>query len=198
MMLEYLKNIDQSVFFFLNGSNNPFLDSMMFQATNTLVWLPLYVFFIFLVIRQYKWQAIPVVVFAAVMILISDQLCNLAKEYFHRFRPSNDPSLPPVHIVYGYRGGAYGFYSSHASNTFAVAMFLIIIAGSQWRFLPFIFISWALLVSYTRIYLGVHFPGDILTGAVMGMIIGYLFGKLCMRAVLVISERIRKKKMGAG
>ena len=120
-----------------------------------------------------------VLVLAAVMILVSDQLANLAKDTFQRLRPSHEPGLM-VHLVNAYKGGLYGFYSSHASNTFSIAIFLIVITQKRFKWLWIIAITWALFMSYTRIYLGVHFPGDILAGILMGSLIGYLFGKMAV------------------
>jgi undecaprenyl-diphosphatase len=110
------------------------------------------------------------------MILVSDQVANLAKITFERLRPSNEPGLP-VHIVNAYKGGLYGFYSSHASNTFSIAVFLVVLLVKRFRWIGWITLPWALLMSYTRIYLGVHFPGDILAGIAMGCLIGYFFGR---------------------
>ena len=148
----------------------------MFQVTKSLLWLPLYFLFLYLVIRQHGWNTIWVVLFAAIMILVSDQLANLFKETFLRLRPSHEPGLM-VHLVNAYKGGTYGFYSSHASNTFAIAVFLMVLIGRRYRWIGIVALPWALLMSYTRIYLGVHFPGDILAGIVMGGAIGYLSGR---------------------
>lgn len=187
-MLQFLIHIDQHLFFFLNGMNNPFFDTIMYRLTGLLVWIPVYLFFLYLVIREYKWQTLVVIAFAACLILVSDQLCNIVKETVHRFRPSNDPALTAVHIVNGYRGGVYGFYSSHASNTFAVAVFLIILIRQRFRFMIIPLLAWACLMSYTRIYLGVHFPGDTICGGIAGAIIGFCLGKLCQRTILLLSK----------
>jgi undecaprenyl-diphosphatase len=153
-----------------------------------MVWIPLYLVFLYMVIRQYRWKTILVLVVAAIMILVSDQLANLSKDTFQRLRPSHEPGLM-VHLVNAYKGGEYGFYSSHASNTFSIAVFLIVTTYRRFKWIWLIAIPWALLMSYTRIYLGVHFPGDILAGALIGSLIGYFFGRL---AVYFLS--IRKKK----
>ena len=129
-----------------------------------------------------------IVVLAALMILVSDQLSNLAKDTFQRLRPSNEPGLM-VHLVNAYKGGDYGFYSGHATNNFSIAVFLIVLAGKRFKWIWMIALSYALIISYTRIYLGVHFPGDIIGGAIMGSLIGYLSGRL---GVYLLS--LRKKK----
>jgi len=185
-MLHFLIQIDRQLFFFLNGMHNPFFDTVMYQVTGSLLWLPLYLFFLYLVIREFKWQTLIVIAFAAGLILVSDQLCNVVKETVHRFRPSNDPELMAVHIVNGYRGGAYGFYSAHASNTFAIAIFLIVLIGKRFRYMIIPLLVWACIMSYTRIYLGVHYPGDTLCGAIAGGIIGFGLGKLCLRTIHVL------------
>jgi undecaprenyl-diphosphatase len=149
----------------------------MYQATKVVVWIPLYLFFLYLLIRQYKWRTLMVLVLAALMILVSDQLSNLAKDTFQRLRPSHEPGLM-VHLVNAYKGGEYGFYSGHATNNFSIAVFLIVLTGKRFKWFWMIALSYALIISYTRIYLGVHFPGDIIAGAVMGSLIGYFFGRL--------------------
>ena len=182
-MLDYLNHIDHSLFLFLNGIHSPFFDRLMFQATRSMLWLPLYLIFLYLVFRQYRWKTLIVLLIVAIMILVSDQLANLCKASFQRLRPSNEPGLP-VHIVNAYKGGLYGFYSSHASNTFSVAVFLIVFLGKRYKWLWIVALPWALLMSYTRIYLGVHFPGDILAGIFMGCIFGYLFGKAALKILM--------------
>ena len=188
-MIQLLDHIDRTFFLFLNGFHNPFFDRVMFDGTKALIWLPLYLLFLFLVIRKYKWNTFLIILFAALMILVSDQLSNLVKESVHRVRPSLQPGLV-VHIIEAYKGGTYGFYSAHASNSFSVAIFLILLLGRQW-YIVFPAIIWSLFVSYTRIYLGVHYPGDILAGWIAGAILGYLFGRTA-REILRLLEKKKK------
>jgi undecaprenyl-diphosphatase len=176
-VLEHLNHIDHSVFLFLNGIHSPFFDFVMFQATKSMVWIPLYLVFLYMVIRQYRWKTLLVLVIAAIMILVSDQLANFSKDAFQRLRPSHEPGLM-VHLVNAYKGGEYGFYSSHATNTCSIAVFLVIILRKRFRWIWLIAMPWTLLMSYTRIYLGVHFPGDILAGILMGSLFGFSFGRL--------------------
>ncbi|MCX6304796.1 MAG: phosphatase PAP2 family protein [Bacteroidetes bacterium] len=178
-MLETLKSIDQGLFLFLNGLHTPFFDAIMFWGTNSLTWLPLYVLMLYLVIRRYKWQAIWIVLFAILMIIVSDQLSNFFKDFIERPRPTYEPGLKGVHTVNGYLGGQHGFYSAHASTNLAIAVYLIILLERPFRFFPMLMLIWAIFISYTRIYLGVHYPGDILAGWIAGGLIGWGFGQLC-------------------
>ena len=186
-MIEFLNHIDSTLFLFLNGFHNLFFDKVMFGATKSLVWLPLYLFFLFFMIRKYKWNTLIILVFAALMILASDQLSDLVKDMVQRLRPSNQPGLM-VHIVEAYKGGTFGFYSAHATNTSCVVMFLIILLGREYPYVYIPAILWSLLISYTRIYLGVHYPGDIFAGWIAGSLIGYLFAKTALK-VIVMMER---------
>jgi undecaprenyl-diphosphatase len=187
-LIEFLDHIDRTFFLLLNGFHNPFFDQVMYVATKSLMWLPLYLFFFFFMIRKYKWNTLVIIVFAALMIFASDQLSNLVKETVHRLRPSNQPGLM-VHIVEAYKGGTYGFYSAHASNTFSVVVFLVILLGRKYPYVYIPAIFWSLFVSYTRIYLGVHYPGDILAGWIAGGLVGLLFGKVARLTVNRINQR---------
>ena len=180
--MEKVNEIDHALFLFLNGKHNPFFDSLMTQATKSILWIPLYLFFLYLLIRQYRWKTILILIIAAIMILVSDQLANLFKDSFQRLRPSHEPGLT-VHLVNAYKGGQYAFYSSHASNTFSIAIFLILLLrqNRKWFFVPALL--WAFIMSYSRIYLGVHFPGDILAGILMGSLIGCCFGLISLKYI---------------
>jgi undecaprenyl-diphosphatase len=123
------------------------------------------------------------------MIMISDQLSNLFKEWVSRPRPSHEPLLSGVHHVNGYKGGAFGFYSAHASSNMAIAVFLIVVMGRPFRYFAAMMLFYALFMSYTRIYLGVHYPGDILAGWLMGGALGFIFGKLVMTGLAKFSVK---------
>ncbi len=178
-MLETFKSIDLSLFYFLNGLHCPFMDSVMYWGTNTNTWIPLFMLLLYLTIRKYRWQAVWAVLFAALMIIASDQLSNLFKEWVARPRPTHEPVLTGIHTVNGYLGGQLGFYSAHASNNLAITVFMIIILGKPFRLFPAMMIAWAFFMAYTRIYLGVHYPADILGGWIAGGLIGWSFGQLC-------------------
>ncbi len=171
-MLEILKNIDTQLFIFLNGINSPFWDQVMWWFSGKFFWLPMYLIMIAYIIFKQRWKAIITLLFIALVVTLADQISVHAfKEVFQRLRPCHNPELQDiVHLVNNKCGGLYGFVSSHAANTFAVAFFLKKLVEQKY-FSVFI-ILWAVVVSYSRIYLGVHYPFDVIGGAILGSIIG--------------------------
>jgi len=143
-----------------------------------MIWIPLYLLLLFVVIRDYRWNALLIIFFAALMIIVSDQLSNLVKEWIARPRPTHETGLQGVHTVYGYTGGTYGFYSAHASNTMAIAIFLIFLLKNKNKAISVLLFLWAIFMGYTRIYLGVHYPGDVISGFIAGSLIGYVTYRL--------------------
>ena len=169
MMIEWLIYIDKQLFLALNELNAPWLDPIMVFISGKLEWVPLYGFLLYLLIKQYRWQSLYFLIGIAITILLSDQLTSgFMKPFFARPRPSHDLEISQlVHIVNDYRGGKYGFASSHAANTFAVATYFFLLLRKHFPAIIWIF-AWCTLVSYSRIYLGVHYPGDIIVGAMIG------------------------------
>lgn len=169
-MLETLIELDKELLLFLNSFHTPWLDPIMFWITKTLFWLPLYLFLLFLVIKNFKKDAWIVLIGIAITILLADQITSgFMKPFFARLRPSREPSLQGlVHLVNGYTGGKYGFASSHAANTFATALFFWLLFKDRYRWVWILFV-WAVVMTYTRIYLGAHYPGDILVGLLIGL-----------------------------
>ena len=173
-MIDWLNTIDTQAFLALNGLHAPYFDAFMKLFTGKWIWVPMYAAVLFAVVRNYRWrQTLAVLVCVALAITIADQVCaTLIRPEVCRLRPSNpeNPLSEMVHIVGGYRGGSYGFPSCHAANSFALASFLTLLFANR-KLSLFIF-AWAVLNSYSRVYLGVHYPGDLLVGAIIGTAAG--------------------------
>jgi undecaprenyl-diphosphatase len=174
-MMERLLELDRECLIRLNSFHSSWMDTVMMWVTRTDAWIPLYLFLIYLVIRSYRKDSWILLLGAAITILIADQVTSqLMKPYFARLRPSQDPALIGIiHLVDGYKGGLYGFASSHAANTFGAAFFCWTILRSRYKWMWLLFI-WASLMTYSRIYLGVHYPGDILVGMLVGIFASFL------------------------
>jgi undecaprenyl-diphosphatase len=178
-LLETIQNIDQELFLFFNGIHNSFFDFVMYWVSNKFIWIPMYAWFIYLIIKKYKWQTILILILVALMITISDQVTVFFKNYFERPRPCHDEYIGHlVHTVKNACGGPYGFMSGHAASSFSLAVFLIPLIGTRLRYFKLFLIFWATTVAYSRVYLGVHYPGDIFCGALLGILLGYIFSRL--------------------
>ena len=178
-MIEFLNQIDSSLFLFLNSLHIGWLDPIMIFISGKFTWIPFYLVLLFLIIRQYRWQSLVILLFITVLISLSDQLSVRAfKLVFERPRPCHEPDLQPlIHLAKGSCGGAFGFVSSHAANSFALAGFIWFLLKPAFPKIGFVLFPWAAIVAYSRIYLGVHYPGDILVGAALGMIIAWVVWK---------------------
>jgi undecaprenyl-diphosphatase len=178
-MIEFLLTLDRNLLVKLNSWHAPWLDPVMFTLTNGLNWLPLFLLVIGVMVYKIRWQTLIILLFAGLVIFLADRIsAGLLKPWFARLRPSHEPGLENfLHFVNGYKGGLYGFVSSHAANAFGIATFLWLILRKQITWIWIMF-PWAIIFSYTRIYLGVHYPFDILGGGVLGALIGLLVYKL--------------------
>jgi undecaprenyl-diphosphatase len=184
-MLELLIETDQQLFLALNGMHGVVSDFFWFQFSKHLVWLPLYVWLIYLMWNEYKVQIWKAILTISLLILVSDQTCNLAKNGFQRLRPCHDPVLgPKTHLVNNHCGGTYGFFSGHAANSFALFAFITSLFRKRHRRIEKVMLLYALFVSLSRVFLGVHYPLDILTGALCGSLYGILFGQLFLQYLL--------------
>ena len=174
-MLETLKDLDNTLFLALNGSDSVYWDSVMWLITKTTTWIPLLLVLIYVLMKSNDMRRLILILVAiAVTVALADRISSgVIKPLVMRFRPTHDPTfLNTIDTVRGYTGGRFGFVSSHAANTFSLFVFLSLLLRS--RLMTVCLFFWALLSSYSRIYLGVHFPGDILCGALLGSAIGVL------------------------
>ncbi len=171
-MIEYLNKIDIQLFLFLNGMHNDFLDFVMYWLSNKFIWIPLYLFLLYLIFKNNKKFFIVIFSFIILLIFLSDfGSVHLFKELVQRPRPCHALGNL-VHTLDGHCGGSYGFVSSHAANTFAIAAYVSLILRPYYNIFKYILFLWAFAVSYSRIYLGVHYPGDVLCGGIYGIIVG--------------------------
>jgi undecaprenyl-diphosphatase len=169
-MIEALNRVDQQWLLCLNGHHTAFFDHMMFFISGKVEWIPLYAVILGFIIWKYRWKAVWIVLAMVILITLSDQLANLLKSGVQRPRPCKDPEIGHlVQRVNNYCGGAFGFVSGHAANTFAMATFVSLLIRKRWVTTGLII--WAALVSYSRIYLGVHYPGDVIGGALLGILL---------------------------
>jgi undecaprenyl-diphosphatase len=167
-----LETLDQNLLLFLNSINSPFWDQVMYIISGRATWVPLYLAILVVLAFRYKRKFFVIILMIIIAITLSDQISVLFKNGFHRLRPCHEPSLEGlIHLVNGRCGGSYGFVSSHASNAFTVAVLSLLLIRKRWFTYGMIF--WALLVGYSRIYLGVHYPGDVICGSILGVLIGW-------------------------
>lgn len=178
-MVEKILIYERDAFFALNGSDCAFLDRFMWLFTGKVVWLPLAVFILLVLIYKKNWRESIFILLAIVLVVtLCDQFAShLCKPYFTRFRPTHHPDfMNEVKTVFGYRGGKYGFISSHAANAFGFATLMTFIFRD--RLFAITIFLWAVLTAYTRVYLGVHFISDIVPGAISGIFFGYIVYRL--------------------
>ena len=170
--MDFFIQIDTELFIFLNKFHSSFFDEIMWWLSYKYTSLPLYLFILFFLFKKFKWKGFIPMLAIIIGITIADQVSvHLFKEVFQRLRPCHNPELADlVHIVKNKCGGQYGFVSSHATNVFVIASYVSLIFKNKYSTILILF--WASLISYSRIYLGVHFPADVLVGAMLGAFIG--------------------------
>lgn len=182
-MLEELIKLDKTLFLCLNNLGTPTWDFFWLTVTNKLSSIPLYVVLLFLSYRQLGLKkTFFLLVTVGIMIGVTDQLANFFKYGVQRLRPCHDSEVNTfLRLVKSYCGGKYGYFSAHAANSFAVATFFTNLLTS--KYIGTFLLFWAAMVAYSRVYIGVHFPLDIITGTGIGLFLGWLFTKLYIFAL---------------
>lgn len=187
-MMEQLLSADQALFLWLNSFHNEFWDTIMIFFTGRSTWLPLYFFTIGFLFWKYGWKEGGLIV---IMTLIAVGLSNtltseIMKPYFERLRPCKEDSLNGLIHLPHTCGGLYGFASSHASNSFAFASMMFFVLGKELKLPAIILMLWAVVVSYSRIYVGVHYPLDIVVGGLLGFAIAWVVNRQLLQRFLKI------------
>lgn len=181
-MLERLKQLDQEWFIAINGYHSAFWDPVMVAFSDRKFWLPFYALLVVYFVYRYRKQSILMFLVVALSLVAADGIsARFIKPYFARLRPCHDATLSEtINIVAGC-GGRFGFLSSHAANTFAIAALFAFMLPRRYRYFKIFLFIWAAAISYSRIYLGVHFPGDVAGGALLGILLGWLFALVFKR-----------------
>lgn len=174
---------DKQAMIFLNNLGSSTFDPFWILVSEKWFWIPLYVIFLYFLYKNFNKKSLfYILLFVALGITASDQITNIFKFGFERLRPCHDPSLEGL-LREVKCGGKFGFYSAHSSNSFFVATYLTILLGKKIKQLPYFLFVWAAIVAYSRVYLGMHFPGDIIIGAIMGILLALFFGTLAKKVI---------------
>ena len=186
-------NLDSDILLWINGHHAAWLDEVMWTASQAKTWLWLYIALVILLIKRYRsWKPVLLAVAAiGVAVGLSDWICSgVLKEAVGRLRPTHEPGIDPVHLVKGYTGGLYGFCSSHAANTMSVALLFSLIYQDSRATVGLM--TWVALNCYSRMYLGVHYPTDIVCGLVIGALWAWVLWQALSRSHLLACAAVRQ------
>jgi len=180
-MIDWLDQIDKHLFLFFNSMHSPVSDRIWLWITNIPSWIPLYILFFVTIIKVFKKDSIYVIAGLLLVVLISDQFTSsFMKPFFSRLRPCYDAEIGHLVHIADKCGGQFGFASGHAANSFGIAMYIWLFFKHYWKWTWLVFI-WALAVAFSRIMVGVHFPGDIIIGGLLGIFFGWLLAQITNR-----------------
>jgi undecaprenyl-diphosphatase len=179
-MFDKLELLDRELFLAINGFHAPIFDSLMYYVSQIWVFAPVFVYWLYMVFNRYGIKKLLILLgFLSLLVVLTDQTSNITKHAIKRYRPTHNLEIQSqVHIVNDYKGGMYGFFSGHSTNTFGVAMLLFLIFSKESMVFRAFFFAWAGITAYSRIYLGVHYPSDIFVGFIVGLFWGYVVYRL--------------------
>lgn len=184
-MFEILINIDKKLFLFFNSFHNEWMDTLMYWISYKYTWIPLYILVIIYIFKHHKNKFLFYISCILITFALTDQCSNILKNSTKRLRPSHNPEFEQViHLNHNYKGGKYGFVSSHAANTAGLTTILIFLGIFKKNIYKHFFIFWTLLVSYSRVYNGLHYPADIVGGIILGIFIAFIVNYLTKIVIL--------------
>ena len=173
-MFDQLELLDRQLLLMINACNCPIVDVVMWYVSGIWIFTPLFAYWLYMVYKRYGSRKLFILLgFLGLMILLTDQTSNITKHAIKRYRPTHNLEIQAqVHIVHDYKGGMYGFFSGHSTNSFGIAMLLFLLFSKESLLFRSTFFLWAGLTAYSRIYLGVHYPSDIFVGLLVGVFWG--------------------------
>ena len=188
-MIESLELIDREILLFINGLHTDWLDPIMWAISSNWFWLPMVALFIFMAVKRFgKWCWIPILA-ATLCFATTDVVSHNVKESVQRYRPTHNLEIEDeVHTVNDYRGGMYGFFSGHAANSFGLALITMLFIRRKWYTITAL--CWAAIVSYSRMYLAVHYPADIFVGFCFGISVAVAFF-IATKAIVKKSKKLK-------
>lgn len=177
-MLDWLDHIDKQIFLYINSFHSPLSDQIWIWITNIPTWIPLYMLLLFFIIKVFKKDSVYVIIGLLLVILACDQFTStFMKQFFARLRPCHDTEIGYLVHVANKCGGQFGFASGHSANSFGIAMFIWMIFRRYWKWTRVIFI-WATTVAFSRVMVGVHYPGDIIVGGLIGVLFSWIIFRI--------------------
>ncbi len=177
---------DKELLVFLNGLGNENWDSFWKIITNQFSWIPLYLLFLFLIFKSFGWKkGIAFILITALMVAFSDQLTVFIKNATERLRPCSDPTINIRDVL---NRKSFSFVSGHATTSSAVSLLMFLTLKKYYKH-TILFFIWPLLFAYSRIYVGVHFPGDVIVGAMLGLTIGFIFYQISLKVLAKVDVK---------
>ncbi len=190
-LLDKIIRFDKELMIYLNGMGTESLDQFWIIVTNQLSWIPLYLLFFYLIFKSLGWKkGLALVLLTAVLVTFSDQFTVFLKDSFERLRPNRDPSVNSMIRILK-NNSSFSFVSGHATTSMAVSLLMYLTLRKNFPY-TWLFFIWPLLFAYSRIYIGVHFPMDVLCGSLLGIVIGYIFYRLSLLLLSAMDKRAKQ------